>query len=65
MLFLQLGFIYYYGITTSLDIVATVDVAGSFTNSAEITAVDQTDPDSTPGNNILAECNVKLFKKTS
>ena len=43
------------GISTSLNVVAKVDIAGSFVNSAEITSVDQADPDSTPGNNIMEE----------
>jgi uncharacterized repeat protein (TIGR01451 family) len=35
----------------SLQIVATVDTIGMITNVAEVIAVDQADPDSTPGNN--------------
>ena len=38
-----------------LNITATVNVAGDYTNVAEITAADNTDNDSTPGNGDLTE----------
>jgi len=38
-----------------LMITATVNETGDLTNVAEITAADQFDPDSTPGNNVPAE----------
>ncbi|MEZ4913621.1 MAG: SdrD B-like domain-containing protein [Chitinophagales bacterium] len=41
--------------TVKLEITATVMTAGSVTNTAEVTAVDQYDPDSTPDNNNPAE----------
>jgi LPXTG-site transpeptidase (sortase) family protein len=37
--------------TVSLQITATVLVTGSYVNTAEITAANEFDPDSTPGNN--------------
>ena len=43
------------GSSATLTINGTVSSVGSRTNTAEITAVDQPDPDSTPGNNIAAE----------
>ena len=39
----------------SLSITGVVGSAGTFTNTAEVTAVDQFDPDSTPNNQLLAE----------
>lgn len=39
------------GLTSSLTITATVNNAGIFSNTAEVTAVDQIDPDSAPNNN--------------
>ena len=39
----------------NLQIVALVDSIGRTTNTAELVAVDQADPDSTPGNNVPAE----------
>jgi len=43
------------GNSASLQIAARVTGTGSITNTAEVTAVDQPDPDSTPGNNIPGE----------
>ncbi len=43
------------GATPSLSIIATVNSVGSRTNTAEVTAIDQTDADSTPNNNIATE----------
>ena len=43
------------GESVSLDIVATVAAVGTKTNSAEVTAADQPDSDSTPSNNIASE----------
>jgi LPXTG-site transpeptidase (sortase) family protein len=37
------------GASASLDITASVDATGLLTNAAEVTAADQYDPDSTPG----------------
>ena len=48
------------GASETLEITATVDAgtAGStITNISEVTSADQDDPDSTPGNGILAEDN--------
>lgn len=42
------------GVST-LGIVATVKTAGALTNTAEISASDQFDPDSTPGNGVVGE----------
>lgn len=39
----------------TLAIRATVDAQGSLANTAEVVAVDQFDPDSTPGNGLVAE----------
>ena len=39
------------GLSTSLAIAATVETIGTLINTAEISAVDQDDPDSTPNNN--------------
>ena len=41
--------------TILLNVVATVNTTGNYTNVAEVTAMDQLDIDSTPNNNILAE----------
>ncbi|MDJ0791011.1 MAG: SdrD B-like domain-containing protein [Acidimicrobiia bacterium] len=41
--------------TASIQIVATVTTATPVTNVAEITAVNEDDPDSTPDNDVLAE----------
>ena len=41
--------------TVTLTVVVTVTSAGPFTNTAEVTAVDQFDPDSTPNNDDAAE----------
>jgi len=41
--------------SASLDIVATVTTSGAKTNTAQVTAADQTDIDSTPNNNNAAE----------
>ena len=43
------------GASTALTIVATVDATGTITNTAEVTAVDQADPNSRPDNNAPAE----------
>lgn len=43
------------GSSASLQIAARVTGTGSITNTAEVTAVDQPDPDSTPGNNVPGE----------
>jgi uncharacterized repeat protein (TIGR01451 family) len=43
------------GANPTLLIIATVNAANSQTNTAEITAADQFDPDSTPGNGIATE----------
>jgi uncharacterized repeat protein (TIGR01451 family) len=43
------------GANATLQIVATVATAGAKTNSAQITASDQFDPDSTPGNSASTE----------
>ena len=43
------------GGTATLDIVATVQATGSYVNSAQVSASDQNDPDSTPGNNVPSE----------
>jgi uncharacterized repeat protein (TIGR01451 family) len=40
------------GSSASLAITATVDATGPYTNTAEITAANEIDPDSTPGNGI-------------
>ena len=41
--------------TVTLDIVATVLASGVYDNTAQVSASDQLDPDSTPANNIEAE----------
>jgi len=44
------------GTTATLIIQATnLNSSGTHTNTAEVTSVDQTDPDSTPNNNVPAE----------
>jgi len=43
------------GAAATLSLVAAVGVAGTLINSAEISASNQTDPDSTPNNNIVGE----------
>ncbi|HVF45669.1 MAG TPA: hypothetical protein VM936_21765 [Pyrinomonadaceae bacterium] len=43
------------GANATLQIVATVSNSGTITNTAEVTASDQPDPDSTPNNNNPAE----------
>ena len=43
------------GATSSLQISATVNATGVYVNTAELTASPNFDPDSTPGNGILAE----------
>ena len=43
------------GATASLDILGTVVSLGETTNTAQVTAVDQADPDSTPANGIATE----------
>src|SRR4030095_7309627 len=43
------------GANATLDIVATVTSVGAKTNTAQVSASDQADPDSTPNNNIPGE----------
>jgi len=43
------------GNTATLNITATVNATGVYTNIAEVTASDNLDPDSTPGNGITTE----------
>ena len=43
------------GISANLLITVTVNTAGAITNTAEILAADQPDPDSTPNNNVPSE----------
>jgi uncharacterized repeat protein (TIGR01451 family) len=43
------------GTSVTLQIVARIDALGSITNTAQVTASDQPDPDSTPNNNNAAE----------
>jgi large repetitive protein len=43
------------GSSASMQVVATVNQSTQITNVAEIFSVDQTDPDSTPGNNLPGE----------
>ncbi len=43
------------GASATLQIVARIDALGSITNTAQVTASDQPDPDSTPNNNNPAE----------
>ena len=49
----------------SLGIRAAVNAVGSFNNSAEITAVEQFDPDSTPDNNVPGEDDQASASTTS
>lgn len=44
-----------FGNSATLTITATVNTAGAKVNEAEVTAVDQFDPDSTPGNDAGSE----------
>jgi|GEM_PF-1269866 len=41
--------------SATLQITATVNAYGSITNTAQVSATDQSDPDSTPNNNVAAE----------
>jgi uncharacterized repeat protein (TIGR01451 family) len=43
------------GVSSTLNITATVDAAGIYNNIAEVTAANEGDPDSTPGNGNPAE----------
>jgi uncharacterized repeat protein (TIGR01451 family) len=43
------------GGSATLQITATVNAYGSITNTAQVSATDQSDPDSTPNNNVAAE----------
>jgi uncharacterized repeat protein (TIGR01451 family)/gliding motility-associated-like protein len=43
------------GASAVLTVTATVNATGNYTNVAEIVAADQTDVNSTPGNNVLTE----------
>jgi uncharacterized repeat protein (TIGR01451 family)/fimbrial isopeptide formation D2 family protein len=43
------------GSSATLQLVARIDTLGSLTNTAQVTASDQPDPDSTPNNNNAAE----------
>jgi len=43
------------GTSISLDITVSINTTGSYNNIAEITVVNELDPDSTPGNNDLNE----------
>ena len=43
------------GSNATLQIVASVDTTGTKTNTAQVTASDQADPDSTPNNNVPME----------
>ena len=43
------------GASASIQITATVNVAGNYSNTAEITAADNFDPDSTPNNGLATE----------
>src|SRR5262249_59531459 len=43
------------GTTVTLTTPATVTPAGSYTNTAQVTASQQLDPDSTPNNNVPTE----------
>lgn len=52
------------GANPTLLIVATVNAANSQTNTAEVTAADQFDPDSTPGNGIATEDDVSTIVLT-
>jgi uncharacterized repeat protein (TIGR01451 family) len=41
--------------SATLDIVATVNATGPYGNTAQVSAADQPDPDSTPGNSVTTE----------
>ncbi|HUQ34396.1 MAG TPA: hypothetical protein VM095_19905 [Pyrinomonadaceae bacterium] len=43
------------GVSPTLVIVARIDALGSITNTAQVTASNQPDPDSTPNNNVASE----------
>ncbi|WP_157766126.1 T9SS type B sorting domain-containing protein, partial [Aquimarina aggregata] len=43
------------GATTSIDIVVSINTLGNYINTAEVTAVNEMDPDSTPNNDVLEE----------
>jgi choice-of-anchor A domain-containing protein/uncharacterized repeat protein (TIGR01451 family) len=43
------------GLTAKLDITAKVTTTGSISNTAEVKTSDQSDPNSTPGNNVSTE----------
>ena len=43
------------GNTETLNITATVNAVGNYTNIAEVTTADNLDPDSTPGNGVITE----------
>ena len=43
------------GATATLNITATVNVTGNYSNIAEVTSSGNTDPDSTPGNGVTTE----------
>jgi uncharacterized repeat protein (TIGR01451 family) len=43
------------GASATLTIVATAGTAGSFSNTAQVSAMNEFDPDSTPGNNVPTE----------
>lgn len=43
------------GASATLTISATVNASGNYTNTAQVTAAAQTDPDSTPNNNLSTE----------
>ncbi len=49
------------GSNPSITIVASVDVAGVYTSTAEIHAADQPDADSTPDNQVLTEDDLASF----
>ena len=52
------------GASQSIDINVTADTLGDKTNVAEITAVDQTDVDSTPGNGVTTEDDYAVVTNT-
>jgi uncharacterized repeat protein (TIGR01451 family) len=43
------------GASATLDITATVNASGVYTNTTEVTAANEADPDSTPGNGVTSE----------
>ncbi|NER17477.1 PKD domain-containing protein [Spongiivirga citrea] len=43
------------GASTTIDITVSINTTGSYLNVAEVTAVNEIDPDSTPNNNVLSE----------